>query len=134
MFESVATDLQAHLSLWGLNQQVYLLHFHQTHRYVSMFIPNQRAGKHSCTRTSGMYVTFHLTSCHVFIFCLLSACMSIKISSYRHPCKLYSHPTINHVCNNCTYEDVCLIHLHRTISYFYSNIQPSVLSVALAPD
>ena len=42
----------------------------------------------------------HLTNSHVFILCLLSACMSVTVSSYQHPCILHLHQTINHVCNN----------------------------------
>ena len=42
----------------------------------------------------------HLTSSHVFIICLLSACLSVTVSSYQHPCISHLHQTINHVCNN----------------------------------
>ena len=98
----------------------------------------------------------HLTSSHVIISCILSACMSVTVSSYQDPCILHLHPTIIHVCNHCirpfpmsltvasnqqsylyscAYKHACLIHLHRTsIHICYSNIQPSVLSVALATD
>ena len=98
----------------------------------------------------------HLTSSHVFISCILSACMSVTVSSYQDPCILHLHPTISHVCNNCiwpfpmsltvassqqsylltcAYKHACLIHLLCTsIHNCYSNIQPSVLSVALATD
>ena len=88
---------------------------------------------------------------------LVSACTSVIVSSYKHPCILHLHPTISHVCKNCTLpfpmsliiasnqqsyhsvnlclQDACLIHLHRnSIHICYSNIQPSVLSVALATD
>ena len=100
---------------------------------------------------------FHLTSSHVFIKRILSACMSVNVFSYQHPCILHLHPTISHVCNSCThpfpmsltvasnqqsyhsttcaYKLACLIHLHWTsIHICYGNIQPSVLSVALATD
>ena len=82
--------------------------------------------------------------------------MSVTVSSYQHPCILLLHPTISHVCNNCTQPfpisltfasnqqsyhsgnlclQACLINLHRTsIHICYSNIQPSVLSVVLAAD
>ena len=88
---------------------------------------------------------------------LVSACTSVIVSYYTHPCILHLHPTISHVCNNCTlpfpmsltiasnqqsYHSVnlCLqACMSDTLSpdqhrYFYSNIQPSVLSVALATD
>ena len=58
MFESVATDLQAHRSVAvGLNEQVHMLHLTRTYSYVPMLVPNQRAGKHNCTRSSCMYAT-----------------------------------------------------------------------------
>ena len=46
----------------------------------------------------------HLTSSRIFIRRILSACMSVTVSSYQHPCTciLHLHPTISHVCNNCT--------------------------------
>ena len=40
MFESVATDLQAHSVVVWLNQQVYMLHLPQTRSYVPMLVPN----------------------------------------------------------------------------------------------
>ena len=43
----------------------------------------------------------HMTSSHVFIRRILSAYMSVTVSSYQHPCLLHLHPTISHVCNNC---------------------------------
>ena len=91
-----------------------------------------------------------------FIICLLSSYISLSISTYRHPCKLHLHPTISHVCSNCTQSSAmpftvapnqlpCLLNLHLqacmsdTItpdhhSYFYINIQPYVPSFAFAPD
>ena len=94
-----------------------------------------------------------LTSSHVFISCILSAYMSVTVSFYQDPCILHLHPTISHVCNNCiwpfpmsltvasnhqsvkTYKHACLIHLLRnSIHISYSNIQLSVLYVALATD
>ena len=99
----------------------------------------------------------HLTSSHVFIWCILSACMSVTVSAYQHPCILHLHPIISHVCNNCTWpfplsltvasiqqsyhsanfclqafmSDTLAPHQH---TYFYSNVQPSVLFAALATD
>ena len=82
--------------------------------------------------------------------------MSTTVSSYQDPFLLHLHPTISHVCNTasghfpclkqlhltnshiCTlvaYKHACLIHLHRTsVPICHSNIQPFVLSVALATD
>ena len=98
----------------------------------------------------------HVTSNHVFISCILSACMSVTFSSYQAPCILHLHPIISHVCNNCirpfpmsltvasnqqsylyicAYKHACLVHFHRTsIHNCYSNIQPSLLPVALATE
>ena len=117
-----------------------------TNGLVSTTAPDQ----HACI------LQLHLTSSHVFIRCILSACMSVTVSSYQDPCILHLHPTISHVCNNCTlpfpmsltvasnqqsylytyaYKHACLIHLRRTsIHICYSNIQPYELSVALATD
>ena len=95
-----------------------------------------------------MYVFYSCS--HVFIRHILSACTSVTVSSYQHPCILHLHPSISHVCNNCTlpfsmsssiasnqksYHSACLIHLRWiSIHICYSNIQPSVMSVALATD
>ena len=68
-----------------------------------MLVPDQRTGRHSCTRPSGIYDTIQLqlTSSHVFISCTQSACKSVTVSSYQHPCMLHLHPTICHVSNSC---------------------------------
>ena len=114
-----------------------------TNRLVSTIAPDH----HACI------LQLQLTSSHVFIRSMLSACMSVAVSSYQHPCILHLHLTISHVCNNCARhfkclrqlhltssqtcanKHACLMHLHRTsIHICYSNIQPSVLSVALATD
>ena len=99
----------------------------------------------------------HLTSSHIFIRRILSACVSVTVSSYQHPCILHLQPAISHVYNNCIQsfpmsltvasnqqsyhsetcglKHACLVHLHRTsINICYSNIQPFVLPVALATD
>ena len=96
-----------------------------------------------------MHVQLHLTTSHVFINCILSEYMSITVSYYQDPCILHLHPTISHVCNNCirpfpmslTSSHICKfvptsMHvLHQaSIHICYSNIQPSVLSAALATD
>ena len=55
----------------------------------------------------------HLTSSHAFITCLLSACMSVTVSSFQRS---------------------CLIHLHLQAIIFViqcSSIRPSLLFVAL---
>ena len=114
--------MQAHLLLWGLNQQVYLLHLPQTRSYVPILIPNQRAGMHNCTRSSGLYVT--VASDQLFnLFTISMYYRSVSILSYRHPCKLHLYPTIRHVCNNCIQscamsftvapnQQSCLLNLH----------------------
>ena len=118
-----------------------------TNRLVSTIAPDH----HGCI------LQLHMTSSHVFIRCILSACKPVTVSSYQHPCIIHLHPTISHVCNNCTlpflmsltiasnqqsYHSVNLC-LQACVSdtlapdqhtYFYSNIQPSVLSIALATD
>ena len=108
MFESVATDLQAHLWLWGLNQQVYLLHLPQTRSYIPMLVPNQRAGKHNCTRPSDMFVTVapDQKPCIFFIICLLSVCNA-----------------------------ACLLQFHFiSIDVYYICTRPSAMSVTIAFD
>ena len=101
MFESIATDLKRTSVVVWLNQQIYMLHLPQhtvmslcsypTNRLVSTIAPDH----HACI------LQLHLTSSHVFISCILSACMSVTVSSYQDPYILHSHPTISHVCNNC---------------------------------
>ena len=120
-----------------------------TNGLVSTMAPDH----HACI------LQLHLTSSRVFIRRILSACMSVTVSSYQHPCTriLHLHPTIIHVCNKCTgpfpmsstvasnqqsYHSVnlciqaCLSDtLARTSIYIcYSNIIPSVLFDALATD
>ena len=63
-----------------------------TNKLVSTIAPDNQ----SCV------LQLHLTSSHVLIISLLSACMSVTVSSYQHPCILTLHQTINHICNNCT--------------------------------
>ena len=74
-----------------LRPAVMSLCLHQTNRLVSTIPPDHQ----SCM------LQLHLTSSHVFIICLLSACMSVTVSSYQHPCILHLHQTINHVCKDC---------------------------------
>ena len=122
-----------------LRPKVMSLCSYPTNSLVSTIAPDH----HACI------LQLHLTSSHVFIWRILSACMSVTVLSYQHPCILHLHLTISHVCNNCTqpfhmslklhltsshiilqtgaYNHACLIHLHRTsIHNCYSNIQPSV--------
>ena len=66
---------------------------YQTNRLVSTIAPDH----HACI------LQLHLPSSHVFISCILSACISVTVSSYQDPCILHLHPTISHVCNNCTW-------------------------------
>ena len=105
-------------------------------------------GHHACI------LQLHLTSSHVFIRRIVSACMSVTVSSYQHPCIQHLHLTISHACNNCTWPfpmsltvasnqqsyhsvNLCLqACMSYTLvpdqhTYFYSNIQLSVLSVVL---
>ena len=118
-----------------------------TNGLVSKIAPDH----HACI------LQLHLTSSHVFISRIISACMSVTVSSYQHPCILHLHLTISHVCNNCTWQfpmsltvasnqksyhsaNLCLqACMSDTLApgqhnIYYSNIQPSVLSVALASD
>ena len=80
----------------------------------------------------------HLTSSHVFISCILSAYMYVTVSSYQHPCILNLNPTSSHVLNNCIRPFAMSFTVppnqQTSIYICYSNIQPSVLSVAFAPD
>ena len=65
----------------------------------------------------------HLTSSHDFISCILSACMSVTVSSYQHSCMLHLHPAISHVCNNC----IRPCHVFNTCT-----LSPAATSVKLA--
>ena len=119
-----------------------------TNGLVSAIAPDH----HACI------LQLHLTSSNVFIMCILSACMPVTVSSYQHPCILLFYLTISHVCNNCTRPYPMSLTVasnqqsHRSVNLclqafmtetltsgqhtylLYSNIQPSVLSVALATD
>ena len=109
-----------------LNQQVYLLPLPQARSYVPMLVPNQRAGKHNCTRPSGMYVTVapgKQPCLYNLLTISMQCCMSVTVSFYQHPCILHLHPTISHSCNNCIrpfakyftvapYQQSCMLNLH----------------------
>ena len=61
--------------------------------------------------------------------------MSVRIASGHFPCLQQLHLTSRDTCKFVPTSMHCLIHLHRTsIHIWYSHIQPSVLSVALATD
>ena len=42
----------------------------------------------------GCILQLHMNSSYVSIRRILSACTSVTVSSYRHPCILHLHPTI----------------------------------------
>ena len=131
----------------GLKQQVYILRLPQIRSYACTQ-PIGAPGHQACM------LQLYPTSSHVFLSWILSAYMSFTVSSSQHSCIWHLRPT--HVCNNCIWSFVMsftvasnqqpyLFNLglqacmsdtfaHDQHSYLYSNIQPSVLSVALAPD
>ena len=78
-----------------------MLHLPQIRSYGLILVPNYQACKYNYIRSSSIILLLHLTSSHVFISCILSACMSVTVSASQHPCMLHLHPTICHVCNNC---------------------------------
>ena len=63
-----------------------------TNGLVSTIAPDH----HACI------LQLHLTSNHVFMRRIQSACISVTVPSYQLPGLLHLHPTISHVCNNCT--------------------------------
>ena len=129
------------------DQKLCPLCSHPTNGLVSTVAPDHQA----------CMLQLQMNSSHVFISCILSACISVTVSyySYRHPCMFHLHPTISHVCSSCirsfamsltvtSNQQPCLLNLHlqarmsirlhwTSIHICYSNIRPSVLSVALAP-
>ena len=105
----------------GLNQQVYMLHLPQTRSYVPMLVPNQRAGKHNCTRQSGMYVSVAPDQQPCF-YMLHTSTIS------KHVC--YSFNCIRPFAMSFTVEP----NKQTSINICYSNIQPSALTVELALD
>ena len=74
-----------------LRPAVMSLFSYPTNGMVSKIAPDHQPCK----------LQFHLTSSHVFISFILSAYMSVTVSSYQYPCILHLHPTISHACNNC---------------------------------
>ena len=77
-----------------------------------------------------------LTSSHVFIRRILSACMSVTVSSYQNPCILYLHLTISHVCHNCTRPfPMSFTVASNQQSYHFKNLcLQACMSDTLAPD
>ena len=89
---------------------------------------------------------------YVSIRRILSACTSAIVSSYQHPCILHLHPTISHVCTNCTLPfpmsltiasnqqsyhsaNLCLqVCMTDTLALDQQYIQSSVLSVVSSND
>ena len=81
------------------------------------------------------FLQLHLTSSHVFIMRILSACMSVTVSSYQHPCMLHLHPTISHVCNNCTQPLPMCLTVANQQSYHSVNLcLQACMADILAPD
>ena len=77
----------------------------------------------------------HAISIHNCNSFILSASMNITFARDHLPSNHLPCLSQQSYLRTCAYKHVCLIHLHRTrIHMCYSNIQPSVLSVALAPD
>ena len=81
----------------------------------------------------------HLTSSHVLISCILSAYMSVTVSSYQYPCILHLHP-ISHVCINCIRpfamsltaahkKQSCLLNLHLQV---YMSETPLIFVIAIS--
>ena len=83
-----------------LNQQVYMLHLPQTHSYVLCSFPTNKLVSTIAPDHHACILQLHLTKSHVFISCILSACMSVTVSSYQGPCIFHLHRIISHVCNN----------------------------------
>ena len=122
----------------GLNQQVYQLHLPQTRSYVPMLVPKQRAGKHNCTRPSGIYVTvapdqqqclykLHTININFYYSFILSAPM--------YNTQIHLYPTINRVCNNCIRPFVMYFTVapNQQICLFNLHLQ-ACMSGTLAPD
>ena len=131
-----------------------MLHLPQTRSFAPMLVPSCRACKHNCTRPSGIYVTvvpdkqpclfkLNTISIHVCYSFILSA--SVNITFAPDPCL---NDCIRQFAMSFTVapnQQSCLLNLrlqacmsdtlaHEKHSYLYSNIQPSVLPVALALD
>ena len=79
---------------------------------------------------------FQLTNSHVFIRRILSACMSVTVSSYQHPCILHLHQIICHLCNNCTWPFLMYLTVaYNQQSYHSANLcLQACMSCTLAPD
>ena len=115
-----------------------MLHMPQTCSCVPMLLPNQRVGKHKCTRQSSMYVTVapDQQPCFYKLHTIsIQHTIAVTASSYKHPFILHLNLAISHGCNNCIRQFVeyftsalnqqlCLLNLH---------IQ-ACMSDTLAPD
>ena len=99
---------------------------YSTNGLVSTIAPDH----HACI------LQLHLTSSHGFIRHMLSACMSVTVSSYQHPCILHLHSTISHVCNNCALPfPMTLTIASKQQSYHSVNLYlQACMSDTLAPD
>ena len=76
----------------------------------------------------------YLTSSHVSISCILSACMSVTVSASQHPCMLHLNLTICHVCNNFIWPLAIIFKVSpNQQSYLFLHIQ-ACMSVELATD
>ena len=70
--------------------QLCLLCVSPTNGLVSTIAPDH----HACMLQK------HLTSSHVLICRIQSACMPRTVCSYQHPWMLYLQPAISHICNS----------------------------------
>ena len=102
------------------------LESYPTNGLVSTIAPDQ----HACI------LQLQLTSSHIFIRRVLSAYMSVTVSSYQHSCILHLHPTISHVCNICTQPfPMSLTVASNQQSYHSANLcLQACMSDTLAPD
>ena len=88
---SVVVGLTRYICYTCFTPEVRSLCSYPTNQLVSTIAPDHQA----------CMLQFHLTSSLVFISCILSAFMSVTVLTYQHPCILYLHLNISHVCKNC---------------------------------
>ena len=105
-------------SLWGwTSRYICYTYLPQTNSY-GRYALTQRAGKHSCSIPSGMYVTdasgqqlclykLHTIHMHVCYSLILSVSMYITFVHDHQLCPLGLHPTIRHFS-----QQSCLLNLH----------------------
>ena len=99
-----------------------------TNKLVSTIAPDH----HACI------LQLQLTRSHVFISCILSACMSVTVSSYQGPSVFHLHRTISHVCNNYIWQipmsltfasnHMCKL-VHTSMHVFYTCSRPVFIFV-----